>query len=333
VAFDPAYARDVIDRAAAAVKVALADAKPVTHLGIGSGVVEKVASNRRILGPDGKVMHTRWTATTDPKIRAFPVGTIDPELKLISFFSGDEPIAALTYYATHPQSYYRTGLANPDFPGLARNARQRETGIPHIHFNGAGGDIGAGKWNDGSKENRQVLADRVAAGMKHAWENMEKSLLSAEDVGWSVEPVVLPASEQMNEAALTKTLEDENANAQDRWYAAKNLIWLRRCQSGDTIDISCLTLKTARVLHMPGELLIEYQLAAQKHRPDLFVAMAAYGDYAPGYIATEIAYSQGGYEASPGASKVAPTVEGVLMGAIRKLLGSQFLSVTLTRQR
>ncbi|MFH1918405.1 MAG: hypothetical protein ABIP48_00745 [Planctomycetota bacterium] len=323
VGFDPAYARDVIDRAAAAVKVALAGAKPVTHLGIGSGVVEKVASNRRILGPDGKVMHTRWTATTDPKIRAFPVGTIDPELKLISFFSGDEPIAALTYYATHPQSYYRTGLANPDFPGLARNARQKETGVPHIHFNGAGGDIGAGKFNDGSKENRQVLADRVAAGMKHAWENMEKSPLSAEDVGWSVEPVVLPVSEQMDEAALTKTLEDENANAQDRWYAAKNLIWLGRCQSGDTIDISCLTLKTARVLHMPGELLIEYQLAAQKHRPDLFVAMAAYGEYAPGYIATEIAYSQGGYEASPGASKVAPTVEGVLMGAIRKLLGSE----------
>ena len=57
--------------------------------------------------------------------------------------------------------------------------------------------------------------------------------------------------------------------------------------------------------------------------PDLFVAMAAYGDYAPGYIATEIAYSQGGYEASPGASKVAPEVEGVLMGAVRKLLGSE----------
>ena len=54
----------------------------------------------------------------------------------------------------------------------------------------------------------------------------------------------------------------------------------------------------ARVLHMPGELLIEYQLAAQQLRPDLFVAMAAYGDYAPGYIATEIAYSQGGYETS-----------------------------------
>ncbi len=323
VGFDLDFARDVVKRAAAAVKTALEDAKPATHLGVGSGIVECVASNRRILGEDGKVKYTRWTATRDPKIRAFPVGTIDPELKLISFWNGDEPIAALTYYATHPQSYYRTGLANPDFPGLARNARQQETGVPHIHFTGAAGDVGAGKWNDGAKENRQVLADRVAAGMKLAWDSTKKSPLSAEEVGWSVEPVVLPLSEHMDEAALTKTVEDENAKPDTRWYAAKNLIWLRRCQSGDPVDISCLSLKDARVLHMPGELLIAYQLAAQEHRPDLFVAMAAYGEYAPGYIAPEIAYSQGGYEASPGASKVAPAVEGVLMGAIRKLLGSQ----------
>jgi hypothetical protein len=50
--------------------------------------------------------------------------------------------------------------------------------------------------------------------------------------------------------------------------------------------------------------------------------MAAYGDYAPGYIGTEIAYSQGGYETGPDASNVAPEVEGVLMKAIRKLLTS-----------
>ena len=61
----------------------------------------------------------RWTACKDPLVRARPVGTIDPLLKMISFWDGPVPVAALTYYATHPQSYYRTGLANPDFPGMA----------------------------------------------------------------------------------------------------------------------------------------------------------------------------------------------------------------------
>ena len=155
--FDPAFALNVAQNAAASIRSALPRARPVTHLGLGEGTIEKVASNRRILGEDGKVKHTRYTATKDPKIRAFPAGTIDPQLKLIAFYDEGTPLAVLTYYATHPQSYYRTGLANPDFPGMARNARQETTGIPHIHFNGAGGNIGAGKWNDGEPANRQVL--------------------------------------------------------------------------------------------------------------------------------------------------------------------------------
>ena len=50
-------------------------------------------------------------------------------------------------------------------------------------------------------------------------------------------------------------------------------------------------------------------------RPDATVCMAAYGDYGPGYIGTEIAYSQGGYETSY-VSRVAPEVEKVLTDAI-----------------
>ena len=319
--FDPGFARDVIRRAAAAVTSALKTAQPVTHIGTGQGTVEKVASNRRILGPDGKVLHTRYTATRDPKIQAFPAGTIDPQLKMISFWSDDHAIAALTYYATHPQSYYRTGLATPDFPGLARNARQDETGVPHIHFNGAGGNIGAGKWNDGSKENRQVLADRVAAGIKLAWDDTTRLPVVASDVKWDSIPVVLPLSKHVDAGALEKKVQDESLKSNDRFYAAITLAWARRCAASDSIPVACLTIKDARVLHMPGELFVEYQLNAQKLRPDLFVAMAAYGDYAPGYIGTEIGYTQGGYETSPRASKVAPAVEGVLMDAIKSLLG------------
>ena len=68
---------------------------------------------------------------------------------------------------------------------------------------------------------------------------------------------------------------------------------------------------------MPGELFVEYQLAAQKMRPDLFVTMAAYGDYGPGYIGTAIAYEQGGYETLPTSSFVSPRVETVLVDAMQ----------------
>jgi hypothetical protein len=318
--FDADFARGVITRTADAVRVAAAKARPVTHLGLGQAEVLMVASNRRILGPDGKVKHVRWTACKEPEVRAMPVGTIDPMIKMISFWNGDAPVAALTYYATHPQSYYRTGLACADFPGIARDQRQTATKVPHIHFDGAGGNIGAGKWNDGSHENRQILADRVATGMRQAWEATVKVPITAADVTWDSLPVALPPAPHLDEARLTSFVNDASKPVRERATAAHELVWLRRCHAGDTIDVSCLHLGKARVLHLPGELFVEYQLAAQKMRPDLFVATAAYGDYAPGYIGTEIAYPQGGYETGPHASLVAPSVERTLMNAIERLL-------------
>ncbi|HXJ72442.1 MAG TPA: hypothetical protein VNM37_06300, partial [Candidatus Dormibacteraeota bacterium] len=101
---------------------------------------------------------------------------------------------------------------------------------------------------------------------------------------------------------------------------ASRLAWLRRCQSGHKLEVSCLALGRARILHLPGEAFVEYQLAAKSMRPDLFVAVAAYGDYAPWYIGTALAYTQGGYETSPGATNVGPESEPVLMGAIQNLL-------------
>lgn len=77
----------------------------------------------------------------------------------------------MTYYATHPQSYYGQGDVTCEFIGIARNAREKEmNGVPHIHFNGAGGNIAAGKYNDGSEAMHPVLAERVEKDMRAAWE-------------------------------------------------------------------------------------------------------------------------------------------------------------------
>ena len=47
--------------------------------------VDQIASNRRILGPNGKVRATRYTATKEAELRAEPEGTIDPVVSLVSF--------------------------------------------------------------------------------------------------------------------------------------------------------------------------------------------------------------------------------------------------------
>lgn len=320
--FEGRFQRQVITDLERAVREALPRAQPVTHLGLGEARVEQVASNRRILGPDGKVRATRWTATKDPALRAEPEGTIDPIVSLVSLWNGEQPVTVLSYYATHPQSYYRTGLPNPDFPGLARFLRQ--LAVPsalHVHFNGAGGNVGAGKYNDGSPENRLALAERLADGMRRAWESTKREPISTADVGWTVTSVALPPATNLITAKLEAELK-ERVEAFVATGGPSRLAWLRRCQVGHQLDVQCLRLGRARILHLPGELFVEYQLATKAMRPDLFVALAAYGDYAPWYIGTAVAYNQGGYETGPNSSNVAPEVEGVLMAAIRKLLSS-----------
>jgi hypothetical protein len=318
--FNVVFARDAIARTADAVRQAITQPATVTHLGLGVGRVVDVASNRRLLGDDGRVRHVRYSSCADPAIRALPEGTIDPDLRLISFWDDDRPIASLTYYATHPQSYYGQGAVSADFVGLARNQRdQEQPDVAHIHFNGAGGNVAAGKYNDGTPAMRPLLTGRLADGMRAAWEATQKAPITAGDVEWRTKPVVLPVDPRRDEAEILGRLDDSQLPERERLRAARDLTFLRRALAETPIDLCCLRLGNAYVLHMPGELFIEYQLAAQAMRPDDFVAMAAYGDYGCGYIGTEIAYSQGGYETGL-VSRVAPQVEGVLMEGMRELL-------------
>jgi hypothetical protein len=208
-----------------------------------------------------------------------------------------------------------------EFVGLARAHREAElSGLPHIHFNGAGGNVAAGKYNDGSPEARVRLTTRMVEGLRMAWEDTTTVPLNEVDVDWRVEQVQLPASGSLDVESLKLQLADPQSSTIVRVNAARSLAFLARANSGRPVEVSCLKLKGAYVLHMPGELFVEYQLAAQTMMPDRFVCLAAYGDYGPGYIGTEISYPQGGYETQVSVSNVAPEVEQVLLQAMRRLL-------------
>ncbi len=268
------------------------------------------------------MQHVRYSSCGDEAVRAAPEGVIDPYVRNLSFWNDDSPVASITYYATHPQSFYGRGAISADFVGMARMIREATLpGAAHIHFNGASGNVAAGKYNDGSPENRLILAQRLVKGMEAAWKATTKIPISASDVDWQVQSVVLPLRDRLvdGEEELLETLDDSEANVSSRIRAARDLVWTRRCEEGHSIELSSLRLGPAYVVHMPGELFVEYQLAAQKSLPDSTVCMAAYGDYGPGYIGTEISYPQGGYETGI-ASRVAPEVEEVLMAALRELL-------------
>lgn len=317
--FEGSFARDFLTRLKEAIEKSVETTVDITHIGLGEANILDVASNRRILGEDGLVKASRMSSCRTPALRAEPEGLIDPVVSLVSFWNEDKPLAVLSYYAVHPQSYYRTGIANPDFPGVARFLRQ--LAVPealHIHFNGAAGDVAAGKYNDGSKENRLILAERMAEGMKKAWENTKKEKITAGEVFWKQQQVAFTPAPYL--ANLKKELENDPSLYEKNVGYARKMAWYERCLSGKKVDISCLGIGKARILHLPAESFVDYQLSAKKRRPDLFVAVAAYGEYGPGYIGTEKAYEEGGYETSEVATNVHPETERVFKPAIFKLL-------------
>ena len=70
-----------------------------------------------------------------------------------------------------------------DFVGMARAEREAALpGVPHIHFNGASGNVAAGKYNDGTPANRPILADRLAAGMNAAWKATQRTPITGSDL-------------------------------------------------------------------------------------------------------------------------------------------------------
>lgn len=310
-------AREATARAAAeAMKQGL---ETVTHVGVGKGRVEKFASNRRILGPDGKVRVTRMSSCRDADVRALPEGIIDPFVRAVAFFSGDRPLAILSYYATHPQSYYGDGVVSHDTVGVARAIREAALpGAAILHFDGAGGDIAAGKYNDGSPENREILGQRLAEGMRLAWEDMKKTPIDAASVAWKTVEAPLPVRDTIQEDAKNRVLANAENKRIDRVFAARDLAFLGRMRNAPLL-LGCLHAGPAKIVHMPGELCIGYQLAAYEMAPDDFVCVGAYGDTGPGYIPLAEQYPQGGYEASK-VSRVDPGVETVLMNAMREML-------------
>jgi hypothetical protein len=306
----------VVQQSADAAKAALAKTVPFNGIGLGQAKIEEVASNRRILGDDGKVKYTRTSAARNPEVRAQPEGLIDPWLKTLSFWDGDRPLAALHYYATHPMSYYGDGRVSADFCGLARQKRQDDDAkVFQVYFTGCAGNVTAGKYNDGARENRPVLRDRMYEGMKVAWKATQRHKVDGWE--WRIEPVKLPPRKEpsFGEEQSRKDLEDAKQKPARRNNAAFQLAWLKRIDR--PIELTCLDFGKALVLHLPGEAFVEYQLKAQEQRKDGFVCVASYGDGGPGYIPTAKAYLEGGYE--PTVALAGPSEE-LLHKAMAKVL-------------
>ena len=309
---------DAIHRLTAATREAAASLQAFDRIATGKARVDRVASTRRLLMPDGSI-RVRFSSTQDQSLHDLPEGLIDPDVRTVSFLAGDRPLVRLHYYATHPQSYYGDGRACSDPPGLAREQLEREEGVFQIYFTGCGGNVTAGKYNDGSPLARRELTARLLAGFKESISASRSQPL--ERIGWQRLGLTLPLRDDgsYGEQYARAILANVNAAPGARLVAALNASYHARAE--EPLELSVLKLDQVRIVHVPGEPFVEYQLRAQQLAPENFVCVAGYADGGPGYLCLEQSFAEGGYE--PTASRVRPASEQLIDGALAELLGAK----------
>lgn len=311
------YLDHVSRQLADAVKNSLTDLQPLTHVGTSQAKVERVASNRRIEARDGSI-RGRMSSTKDLSLQEAAEGLVDPFLKTVSLFNGDRAVVQLHYYATHPQSFYGDGRITYDTVGIARERLEKSAGVVQIYFTGCGGNIAMGKYNNGSRDARTDLTNRIHDAMARSVKAVARKRISR--LGWKTVSFAFPVRE---DAAFTEkpnrdVLANMEAKFVPRLKAAINLVWIERMRQQETIELSCLSLGEVQILHLPGEPFVQYQLAAQQMQPERFVAVAGYGDCGMGYIGVDRIFTdKGGYEQT---YSFAGPCEKPLLAAIAKLL-------------
>jgi hypothetical protein len=314
------------ERAAAATGAALREAmtraQPVTHIGLGEARVDRIASNRRIVGLDGKIKAMRHSSTKlVPELRDEPEGLIDPMLKTISFWNGRRPVAFLHCYAVHPMSYYGNGEVTYDFAGIARERRRAADPSMHqVYLTGCGGNTAPGKYNDGSDRCRAELTDRLDDAMRRAIAATSLEPLKRADFKLTPLPLTPRVDDgEFNNAAMRELMRNPANACFERVRGAFYLAYAQRHAAGHRIDLPVLDLGPAVIALLPGEPFVEFQLAAQNMRPDRCVMTVGYGDYGPIYICTDKAFPEGGYESGPWAF-VGPGSEAVMMESLERAL-------------
>ncbi len=315
-----AFLKTAAERIAGAVGEACKTMQPVTHIGTGQARIVKAASSRRIRLEDGSIA-ARMSSTKDRVLQDLPEGRIDPWLKTVTFFNGSRPIVRLHYYATHPQTFYGDRRLSYDVPGIVRERLQQETGVFQVYFNGCGGDVAFGKYNDGTRQARDRLVERLYRGVRESTSRVQRFPVTGFD--WSVVDVKFGSRREpeFSSRYCRRVLADPKASTSQRLKAAITLAWNERVRAGETVPLYRLAIGPVQMVHLPGEPFVEYQLAAQKMAPRAFVAVAGFGDCGMSYIGGDgIFTDRGGYEQT---WALAGPCEDLLLGAIRKLLSGK----------
>jgi hypothetical protein len=260
--------------------------------------------------------------------RRDPLGAADPQVPvLLARGRGrGSPIACMVVCSMHPTVLHQDSkLVSADFPGAFRTYMQDHvlgSDCPIVYHTGPAGNqsprhVTRGNTFAESERLGGILGRAVGESIVNLVYHTEVPLRAARatvDLPKRQFPSVGRAAQALSSAAQRLDLlrgsgapPQEVRTAEVDWFGAEETLVLARAAAEGRLEAAYLSCLPAEVqvlgvgrwafVGWPGEVFVEYALRVKRIRRDSFVISLANGEL-QGYVVTEAAASEGGYEAS-----------------------------------
>ncbi|MBL7044765.1 MAG: neutral/alkaline non-lysosomal ceramidase N-terminal domain-containing protein [Pirellulaceae bacterium] len=274
-----------------AIRDAAGSVRPCRMM-VGSRPAAGLAVNRRIKTTRG-ITSVRRQVPPDELIG--PEGPIDDQVRVGAFMDeSKKPAAILVNFTAHPVLEMCIKHVSPDYPGeMVLELQRRHPGAEVLFLQGACGNINPPTM-DRSPANAQKYAGRLAKLVDEALGDLVAVEGNELNLRWKA--IKLPVRDLTGELQ-TKPLETR---------------------------IGAARIGNAVMVFLPGEPFVEIALAIREVSPFPYTAVAGYAEDYIGYIPTDRAFENGGYEVRPGRwSRVATGSEKIVcreaIGLLRTL--------------
>lgn len=319
---DRAYLEQVVKKAAGAVGMAF---RNLTEAKVGSGRGEEtgISFNRRFFMKDGSVRTNPGIG--NPNI-VRPAAPIDPDVMVLRVDkTNGEPLALVVNFACHLDVIGGTGIS-ADYPGELSSLLKRVYGddLVVLFMTGACGDInhidvsGASNFREeglyrkmGTILAGEVIKTRETIRPKDDW--MLEVASKVISVG-----VRTPSPEELN---VEMDLVDANASIVEKVYAEEAKILKEMGLTSVDVEVQVIGVGEALVVGFPGEVFVELGLAVKKGSGYGHTFFCELANGYEGYIPTERAFKEGGYEIRLArSSKVVPGAGEAMVDAALELI-------------
>jgi neutral ceramidase len=292
VAADEKYVQQLVDGAAAAVAAASKALRPVK---MRVGRTEAfLGHNRRVLDEKG-VAHADWL---DPEGKH--TGYFNPQVPFVVFedaATGKVAQMVVSYWC-HPVTLGPPStIASPDYPGYFVRKLEKETGAAMaLHVTGGGANINPRLALFGEPSHTEKMGHELAGKVLAALASAQPC--PAGPVRIASIPLKLRMAAEAAANDTTRGVETPQGKVL-------------------TTEVQALALGELVFITAPGELFAEIGAAMQEASPFRHTVVIGYGDDYLGYLFTDQAKKEGGYEPS---HPVSEEIEKPLLAAAKKAM-------------